>query len=195
MRAAGAANKRAEKISTHVGEGHRPWRPTWAAETRSGPSRLAPERGDGSSRGLYPRAARDGRGARSRIDGDADRHERGCRRPPAGGGAWHQPTRSRAQVIRRLCSFYGRIAEAACLAPAAAADLRRHLIATRPDQLAWPLWSPSLRSPPNRWASAGSSPPVLSLTLAFRVCRGVLWWRANPVPLSGVLADEAFHGS
>ena len=36
---------------------------------------------------------------------------------------------------------FRRIAEATALDPASAADLRAHLVATRPDHLAWPLWS------------------------------------------------------
>ena len=36
---------------------------------------------------------------------------------------------------------FRRIAEATALNPAAAADLRAHLVAMRPDHLAWPLWS------------------------------------------------------
>jgi hypothetical protein len=36
---------------------------------------------------------------------------------------------------------FRRLAEAADLAPPAAALLRRHLLATRPEQSAWPLWS------------------------------------------------------
>jgi hypothetical protein len=36
---------------------------------------------------------------------------------------------------------FRRIAEATALDPGSAADLRAHLVATRPDHLAWPLWS------------------------------------------------------
>lgn len=36
---------------------------------------------------------------------------------------------------------FRRIAEATALGPAAAADLRRYLVETRPEQYAWPIWS------------------------------------------------------
>ncbi|HEX8802901.1 MAG TPA: DUF1152 domain-containing protein, partial [Acidimicrobiales bacterium] len=42
---------------------------------------------------------------------------------------------------------FRRIAEATSLGPAAAADLRRHLVATRPDHDAWPLWAVTSRAP------------------------------------------------
>ena len=38
---------------------------------------------------------------------------------------------------------FRRIAEATVLGPAAAGDLRAHLVATRPEHLAWPLWAVS----------------------------------------------------
>jgi hypothetical protein len=58
-------------------------------------------------------------------------------------GVDHTIRQLQADAAHRHVDYltFRRIAEAADLAPTAAADLRRHLSTTRPEHLAWPLWS------------------------------------------------------